>query len=236
MIYVLGDIHGFSGELDQALDKIEADGGPDARIVFLGDLVDRGPDSRGVIQRLIDGIAAGRDWTVLKGNHDRLMERFLDRETVHDRNIRSGIGWMHENVGGRETLGSYGVEGLDRPLSEIRRDALAAVPPAHLEFLNRMALSHETDEVFFCHAGVRPGVALADQVEDDLLWIRAPFLEHDQPFDKLVVHGHTALEAPMRYANRINMDGGTGYGRKLWPLVLEGTKGWLLTRHGRVAL
>ncbi|WP_238368117.1 metallophosphoesterase [Mesobacterium pallidum] len=236
MIYVLGDIHGFSGELDWALEKIEADGGPDARIVFLGDLVDRGPDARGVIQRLIDGIAAGRDWTVLKGNHDRMMQWFLTREIVHDRNIRSGISWLHDNVGGRTTLGSYGVEGLDRPLSELRRDALEAVPQSHVDFLGSLRLSHDTEDVFFCHAGVRPGVPLTAQVEDDLLWIRTPFLEHDAPFEKLVVHGHTALEAPMRYPNRINMDGGTGYGRKLWPLVLEGTRGWLLTRHGRVEI
>ena len=95
---------------------------------------------------------------------------------------------------------------------------------------------HVTDDLIFVHAGLRPGIALADQVETDLVWIRQPFLEHDGDHGRLVVHGHTALDHPAHHGNRVNLDGGAGYFRPLHAAVFEGRQGWLLTERGRVPI
>ncbi|MEM7645211.1 MAG: metallophosphoesterase [Pseudomonadota bacterium] len=107
MIYAVGDIHGYLDQLERALALIEADGGPDAPIVFLGDYVDRGPDVPGVLDRLTRGLAEGRPWTCLLGNHDRFFRDFLDHGTLTDTVLRPGITWLHRNMGGRETLAAY---------------------------------------------------------------------------------------------------------------------------------
>lgn len=233
-IYAVGDIHGQSDFLDQALGWIDADGGPDARVVFLGDLVDRGPDPGGVLDRLIDGQAAGREWTVIKGNHDRMFSRFLADGTIHDEQIKSGASWLHPRLGGAQTLAAYGVQNAaDRPLDDVLTEARAAVPAAHRAFIDSLPLTHEAGALLFVHAGVRPGAAIAEQVEDDLLWIRAEFLDHTDPHPWLVVHGHTALDFPQHHGNRVNLDGGAGYGRPILPAVFEGTDCWLLGPAGR---
>lgn len=236
-IYAIGDIHGQFELLDQALAWIEADGGAGAPLVFLGDLVDRGPDPGGVIDRLIAAQAAGRDWTVIKGNHDRMFARFLLDGTVHDDQIKSGLSWLHPRLGGAATLAAYGVEDAGvRPLAPVLTEAQAAVPQVHIDFLNALPLLHETGDLLFVHAGIRPGVALAEQVEDDLLWIRADFLDHAGAHPWLVVHGHTALDYPRHHGNRINLDGGAGYGRPIYPAVFDDGDCWLLTETGRVPL
>lgn len=236
-IHVVGDIHGHADKLDHALDLIARDGGAGAEIVFLGDLVDRGPDSRGVIDRLIRGRAEGRAWHVLRGNHDDMFARFLRNGAVHDDNIASGLGWLHTRLGGRETLASYDVEYAGGgAAADLLPAARAAVPSAHRAFLDDLPLYHRRGDLLFVHAGIRPGVPLAEQSRDDLLWIRDPFLDYAAPYPWLVVHGHTALDAPRHCGNRINMDGGAGHGRALVPAVIEGRDAWALTDTGRMAL
>lgn len=231
MIYAVGDIHGHLGQLERAIRLIDADGGAGARVVFLGDYVDRGPDSAGVIQRLIDGQAAGRDWICLKGNHDRLFQSFLERGETRDANIRSGKSWLHEALGGRATLASYGVtQGGARALW---RAARAAVPAAHLAFLQGLSLWHGAGDLVFAHAGIRPGLPMGFQQEDDLIWIREPFLSDPRDHGALIVHGHTVQQRPVHCGNRVNLDGGAGYGRLLVPAVFEGRTCHILTERGR---
>lgn len=221
-IYAIPDIHGYKDQLDRVLGLIEADGGAGARIVFLGDLVDRGPDACGVIDTLVDGLDAGRDWIVLRGNHDQLFLDFLTDEEE--------TAWLGENMGGRATLASYGV---DNPT---RHAARRAVPRSHRAFLAGLRHSFETDDLFFCHAGIRPGVPLADQDPHDLMWIREPFLSDRRDHGKLIVHGHTPEDQPAHYGNRVDLDGGAGWGRALHVAVFEGREASLLTETGRVPL
>lgn len=236
-LYAVGDVHGQKSELDKVLDWIAADGGPEAEIVFLGDYVDRGPDSRGVIQALIDGVAEGRPWHVLRGNHDRMFCRFLQGGILHDDRILSGKGWLHPALGGVATLASYGVTASeDGDIAAILADARAKVPAAHVDFLAGRDLTLEREGRLFVHAGIRPGVDLAEQDEDDLVWIREGFLDHEDPHPWLVIHGHTALERPTHFGNRVDLDAGAGYGRALQPAVFEGTQAWVLTAEGRQRL
>ena len=236
-IYAVGDIHGHLDQLDRTLGLIARDGGPEARVIFLGDLVDRGPDSRGVIERLIQGQATGQPWQVLRGNHDDMFRRFLTDATIENARIKSRVTWPHPRVGGLATLSSYGIvveEGA--PASTLYAAAQDAVPPEHLAFLDGLPRRIERNGLLFVHAGIRPGVPLEAQDPEDLIWIRDPFLDDPRPHPWLVVHGHTALEHPQHFGNRIDLDGGGGYGRPVHPAVFEGRDCWLLTDKGRVPL
>ncbi len=236
-IYAIGDIHGQIEELERVLALIDADGGNDAEIVFLGDYVDRGQNSKAVVQKLIDGMAEGRRWTPILGNHDRYLTRFLDDMRVHDPATRPDLFWFDPKLGGDKTLLSYGVLAeVGMPLQPVLEAAREAVPQAHRDFLKQRPLMHLSDELIFVHAGLRPGVALKDQREDDLIWIRQGFLDHGGSFGRLVVHGHTALDHPEHAGNRVNLDGGAGYFRPLHAAVFEGRDCWLLTDKGREAL
>jgi serine/threonine protein phosphatase 1 len=237
--YAIGDIHGHLGLLRAAHGLIAADQARygTAPVVHLGDLVDRGPDSRGVIDHLCQGIASGQDWVVLKGNHDRLFSLFMRETPEADPRLRSDLSWLHPRLGGAATLESYGVHAPgDRPLSPVHRDARAAVPVGHLDFLAGLPTMHRRGAVVFVHAGIRPGVALPDQTEDDLLWIRHDFLDDLRDHGVLVVHGHTAIDAPTHYGNRVNLDSGAAYGGPLSAVVIEGTDVFHLTPSGRVPL
>lgn len=237
MIYAVGDIHGQMAMLEQALARIDADGGADARVVFLGDYIDRGPDSRGVIDRLCQGLDAGRDWVCLKGNHDRMFEWFMENPPRHDPQMLVGYHWLHERIGGVETLASYGVGVEDRTrLKDIQAIAKDAVPQRHVDFLRSLVLSHETDDLFCVHAGIRPGVPLAHQDEEDLIWIRQEFHRATAPHPKLIVHGHTPVGAATHYGNRVNLDTGAGYGHALSVALFDGAQVSLLTDQGRVLL
>ena len=233
-LYVIGDIHGEVAMLDMALERIMADGGADAPLISLGDLVDRGPASDAVIDTLMQGQAAGRDWTVLKGNHDRMFHRYLEDGGITDPRVVSKVDWFNPRLGGLATLAAYGVDADPlRPHADLLAETRAAVPPAHLAFLQSLPLYHLRGDMLFVHAGIAPDVALDQQTEDDLLWIRDPFLNHTGAHPWLIVHGHTALEAPAHYGNRVNLDSGAGYGRPLTVAVIEGDRVWTLEADGR---
>lgn len=205
-LYVIGDIHGRSDLLDRMVGEIANDltARPIAAslVVTVGDYVDRGPDSRGVIERLLRNPFPTR-LIALKGNHELLLEGFLLDPQVADH-------WRR--YGGLETLQSYGVpvgdvmRGKEYPAAAL---ALAhAIPAEHFDFLGSLRTSLTVGNYFICHAGVRPGVPLDRQTEEDLLWIREPFLASRTDFGKVIVHGHTPAEQPELLPNRINVDTG----------------------------
>ncbi|MCA0997422.1 metallophosphoesterase [Alloyangia pacifica] len=236
-IYAIGDIHGQLERLQEALAMIARDEHAGAPIIFLGDYVDRGPDARGVIDLLMQGQAEGKPWVCLMGNHDRYLLRFLENPRYKDPNVSRPLIWTDPPLGGAKTLASYGVDVSEgRAIEDIHADALEAIPQAHRDWIAGLPRLHETDEHIFVHAGLRPGVLLNYQKEDDLVWIRGPFLDWRGDWGRLVVHGHTALDVPMLYPNRLNMDGGAGYGRPLYPALLLGRDAFLLGPMGRVRL
>lgn len=235
-IYAVGDIHGQLDMLETALDRIQADGGTEAKIVFLGDLVDRGADSRQVIERLMQGQAEGRDWTVLTGNHDDLFRGFLETGAVTDDRIKSGVPWHGPRIGGLPTLASYGMTDLDRDPAELWQEAIQIIPAAHLLFLRDLPSYLEQDGLLFVHAGIRPGLPLPAQSRDDMMWIRGEFLEDPRPHPWLVVHGHSAVDAAEHHGNRVNLDSGAGYGRPITAAVFEAGQVWTLEAPGRYPL
>lgn len=251
----MGDIHGEIAKLRRALDLIRKDGGAEARIVFVGDFADRGPDTRAVLDRLIEGRAAGLPWHFLKGNHDRLFRNFLIEGVDTDEAMVSGLSWLNPRLGGDKTLASYGLEGVPeiaRPRSgrperlvhfstpdeKLRiRDLVAAarerVPAEHVDFLEDLPLTYRDEGLFFCHAGIRPGVPLDEQVEDDLIWIRRPFHDSTADHGALIVHGHTPIDYPRHFGNRVDIDSGAAFGKPLVPVVFEGDKAFALDEDGR---
>lgn len=235
-IYAIGDIHGHLGLLQATHDLIAADIARHGagQVVHVGDLVDRGPDCKGVIDFLMDGIAGGQDWVVLKGNHDRMFTRFLRDPFEAEPGLRADLGWLHPKLGGPATLASYGVaKAADRPVAKVHADAVAAVPQAHVDFINALPTLYHAGAAAFVHAGIRPGIPLEDQTETDLVWIREPFLSWTGSHGPLIVHGHTALDRATHYGNRLNIDSGAAYGGPLSAVVIEGREAALLTPVGR---
>ena len=226
-LYVVGDIHGRADLLEQMIAKITRDLDPalakGCLTVTLGDYVDRGPESRMVVDRLADN-PFPTAFIALKGNHEVLLERFLsDPSTVQ----------LWRNLGGLETLHSYGVD-VSRVMRGTGYEEAAAalrdrLPRKHLEFLQRLGTSLSAGGYFLCHAGVRPGIPLAQQSEDDLLWVRDDFLDSRDDFGKVVVHGHTPVEAPDIRINRINIDTGAFMTGRLTCAVLDGDRLRVLT-------
>ncbi len=218
-LYVVGDIHGRSDLLDRMILEISRD--LDAHpigaclTVTLGDYLDRGPDARGVLDRLVSN-PFPTDFIALKGNHEELLETFLRDPSIAPH-------WRH--LGGLETLHSYGVQVrslmLGKSYARVADALRAAVPRAHLEFLASLKLSLTVGKYFLCHAGVRPGVALENQRAEDLLWIREQFLDSRADFGKIVVHGHTPVEEPEVRPNRINVDTGAFMTGRLTCAALE---------------
>ncbi|SLN62373.1 Serine/threonine-protein phosphatase 1 [Falsiruegeria litorea R37] len=236
-VYAIGDIHGQLGLLEAALDRIETDGGKDARIVFLGDYTDRGPDSRKVLDLLVQGRAQGRNWITLKGNHDRMFAMFMQDYPMNDNQLLVGYHWLHERLGGIETLASYGVDVPERArIHQVHASARQAIPSQHVAFLNDLPAAHLQDGLLFVHAGVRPEVAFENQTEDDLIWIRQTFLDYRKPHPWLVVHGHTPAKQAEHKGNRVNLDSGAAFGGPLSAAVFENGDCWLLTDQGRMRL
>jgi serine/threonine protein phosphatase 1 len=239
-IYAIPDVHGHSDKLERAHELVAADrareGVPDAPVVHLGDLCDRGPDTRGVLDKLLAGRSSGEPWLVLLGNHDRMFLNFVTAGRTGGRGLRRDASWLHPSLGGADTLRSYGVEASGRNVWDVQSDALRAVPKAHVDFLASLQLWHESGDLLFVHAGIRPGIPLRYQDEEDLVWIRDGFLEYTRPHPWLVVHGHTALPEPAHFGNRVDLDGGAAYGNPLAAAVFEGRDVWLLEKHGRKPL
>ncbi|GGE18733.1 serine/threonine protein phosphatase 1 [Gemmobacter megaterium] len=239
--YAIGDIHGHLDLLQIAHDRIAADrvatGDTTAPVIHIGDLVDRGPASPGVIDHLMHGIAQGAPWVVLKGNHDRMFSLWMQSPPARDHRLRPEYGWLHPRIGGADTLIAYGVRAaLDRPEAPVHAEAQDRIPPAHLDFLANLPALHRHGDLLFAHAGIRPGVALADQTEDDLVWIRHDFLDDPRDHGPLVVHGHTAVERATHYGNRVNIDSSAAYGGPVTAVVFEGRDAWVLGPYGREPL
>ena len=221
--YAVGDIHGRLDLLDDLLRRIEADASRfpadvQRTLIFLGDYIDRGPASRGVVDRLLTGPLAGFTTVRLMGNHEEALLSFLDR-------ISDGLDWL--TFGGLETLLSYGVPLRTLPSSgrqviELRAALAAAVPESHLKFFRRCVFRHEIGDYVFVHAGVRPGISLEKQTPGDMMWIRDDFLRNRIPLPgRVVVHGHTIVDVPQDRTHRINLDTGAFISGRLTCLVLH---------------
>lgn len=226
-VYAIGDIHGRVDLLAELHRRIEAASERRSAvdrqvIVYLGDYVDRGAASAGVIDLILDRAPAGFEVVTLLGNHERLMIEFLD-------DVRRGPLWLRN--GGDATLASYGVDAGDagayldaKPLLALQAALRAQLPPRHLEFLQDLKLAHAEGDYVFVHAGVRPGVALEAQQEEDLIWIRELFLNSTADHGAVIVHGHTIRPDPEFRPNRIGIDTGAYFTNNLTCLALEGTK------------
>lgn len=236
--YAVGDVHGHPDKLRAAHRLIAADrvrtGDDAAPVVHLGDLVDRGPDSREVVEYLRRGAAAGEPWVTLKGNHDFMFALFLRDPLARDPGMRADLTWLDRRIGGTTTLASYGVaDAGDRPLAEVHAEALAKVPRTHLDFIDALPLILRRGPVALVHAGVRPGVALDDQVASDLMWIRGAFHDFAGDYGALVIHGHTPVDQVTHFGNRVAVDTGAAYGGPVSAVVIEDRVVAVLTEDGR---
>ena len=232
-IYAIGDIHGRRDLFEDLVALIEADdaargatrGAAETTIVLLGDLIDRGPDSAGVLDAVI-ALKARRALRVIAGNHEEMLLAGFERREV----LRAFI-----TYGGRETLLSYG---LDREtfneatLGELQAMLPALVPKRHLAFIREMENHVRCGDYLFVHAGIRPGVGLELQRLSDLRWIRSEFLEDKRDHGVIVIHGHTIADAVDERSNRIGIDTGAYASGVLTAIGLEGTERWFLSTRG----
>ncbi len=202
--YVIADIHGCLDSLRALLALIQP--GPADQLVFLGDYIDRGPDSRGVIESLLQLPGSP---VFLKGNHDDLLVR------AHAGDDEASRTWLSN--GGFATLQSYG--------------AMRQIPQTHLAFLRGLRLSHETPEALCVHAGLQPGVPLAEQPEEALLWIREPFLTYEGPWPTPIVAGHTIQRQPMIRPDRMLIDTGCFKGGPLTAIRLPDRRLFQVPSH-----
>jgi serine/threonine protein phosphatase 1 len=208
-VYAVGDIHGRADLLLKLVKDIQADAGKGEYrgkpiLVFLGDYVDRGFASKDVIDILLSERLSSFETYFLKGNHEAAMLQFLSDPSVGPR-------WVE--YGGAETLVSYGVR-LPRSRTALEEweaasaDLKRVMPAEHVAFLRQLQLSARLGDYLFVHAGVRPGVDLDRQSENDMLWIRDDFLNDERPLGAVVVHGHTPISKPHRDSRRIGIDTG----------------------------
>lgn len=224
-VYAVGDIHGQRERLVALREKIleDAESSTEDRfvIVYVGDYVDRGPDSRGVLEMLHGNPLEGFVSVHLKGNHEDYMLRFLEGD------IEAGAGWVAN--GGDATLASYGIDVEDKwpdftELIAWRELLVKAVPLTQRQFLESLALSHVEGDYAFVHAGIQPGVPLDAQNPHDLMWIRDDFHRSRADHGYVIVHGHSVSSKAVNKANRIGIDTGAGYGRLLTAVVLSGVE------------
>jgi len=225
-IYAVGDIHGRLDLLDKLLALIEADdaarGTACTEMVFLGDLIDRGPDSYGVVERLF-ALRERGSVRYLMGNHEEVFLRATEGDL---RALRFLI-----RIGGRQTLISYGIseeEYRSLDYGELLQLLQERVPTRHIAFLSSFENWIEVGDYLFVHAGIRPGVPVEEQKTSDLYWIREDFLTHGHDFGKMIVHGHSISAEPELKANRLGIDTGAYQSGTLTALGLEGEDRWLI--------
>lgn len=204
-LYAIGDIHGRADVLEALLCEMQRDAadfdGERIIQVFLGDYIDRGMQSREVINLLLAPPADGVERIFLRGNHEQTLLDFLHNPAV----LRD---WMQ--YGGLPTLASYSVSVpaniLQNAAEELQASFAQALPEQHLRFFEDLRVDYTIGDYYCVHAGVRPHIALSKQIEKDKLWIREPFLSHTKPFEKYIVHGHSPLEVAEIWPNRANLD------------------------------
>jgi serine/threonine protein phosphatase 1 len=226
-LYAIGDIHGRLDLLNVLLAKIEADDAarPAAKtkIIILGDLPDRGPDSRGVIEKLMRMSATSADIVFLMGNHEEMMIRTYQG----DRQIAGTF----DKTGGKATMLSYGVpeELYDAwDLGELAVNAAQYIPADHIEFLNSFDDMYRAGDYLFVHAGIAPGIAIEDQNPAELRWIRRSFIDSTVDHGVMVIHGHTITEDVDIRPNRIGIDTGAFNSGVLTAIGLEGSDRWFI--------
>jgi serine/threonine protein phosphatase 1 len=218
-VYAVGDIHGRVDLLDDILSRVDADlvkRPVDRSIrVFLGDYIDRGPESFAVVDRLARS-ARENSVVCLKGNHEAYLARFLRNPNVLDM-------WRRE--GGLNTLLSYGLKpslnSNNQEMVKLSTELNHILPLSHRMFFGQLKITFTCGDFLFVHAGIRPGVPLEDQREEDLLAIRDDFLLYKQPLSKFVIHGHSPVKEPEVRSNRINIDTGAYATNRLTCVMLE---------------
>jgi serine/threonine protein phosphatase 1 len=227
-IYAIGDVHGRLDLLDRLIELIRDDDAQrdsgETTIIFLGDLVDRGPDSQGVVARALDLSKAPIGTRFLMGNHEEVFVRAVGGDL---RALR-----MLLRIGGRETVLSYGVtadEYRNLDFEDLAALLKEKVPDEHVAFLASFEQSIEAGDYLFVHAGIRPGISLSEQSPSDLRWIRQDFLHHRESHGKLVVHGHSVTDEVDVRSNRIGIDTGAFASGRLTAIGLEKDERWFLT-------
>ena len=227
-VYAIGDIHGRLDLLDQLLFRIEADdrtrGGAKSQLVFLGDLVDRGPNSAGVVQRALELKRSGAAVRFLMGNHEEVFLKTLGGSMEALR--------FFVKIGGRATILSYGFDETEYNrlhFEELLPELIARVPQEHVAFLKSFEDRIAIGDYLFVHAGIRPRVPIEEQTGGDLRWIRSEFLDFRGDHGAVVVHGHTITDEVEERANRIGIDTGAFASGRLTALGLEGGERWYLS-------
>ena len=226
--YAVGDIHGRLDLLDELLATIRADDAdrPERKtfIIFLGDLIDRGPESRGVVERLLGQPMKPMQHVFLMGNHEEALVRVLDGE--------KGVIWNWLKYGGEECAASYGLDpvqlshmGEEQAIDLVHRH----VPVEHRRFLTSFADTFSFGDYLFVHAGIRPGRRIEEQKRQDLRWIREPFLSDNSDHGHVVVHGHTIVDAVEEFGSRIGIDTGAYRSGILTAIAIEDDRRWYLS-------
>jgi serine/threonine protein phosphatase 1 len=227
-IYAIGDVHGRLDLLDALLFRIEADersrGGAKTQLIFLGDLVDRGPQSAGVVQRALELKESGRSVRLLMGNHEEVFLKALGGSLEALR--------FFVKIGGRATILSYGFseaeyDALD--YDELSERLIERVPASHVSFMKSFEDQIAIGDYLFVHAGIRPRVPLKEQTGGDLRWIRSEFLDYRGSHGQIVVHGHTICDEVEERPNRIGIDTGAFASGRLTALALESGERWYLS-------
>lgn len=226
-VYAIGDVHGRLDLLKQAETKIAEDigmTGKDGLVLLLGDFIDRGPSSAQIITHLM--VKSDFKRLSLIGNHEDIFLRYLESPEKHSK-------WLE--LGGEQTLASYGIDvhsaSFRQTSAKGRMKALLAeaIPESHKRFLSSLPISLKIGNILFVHAGVRPGVSLEEQSDEDMIWIREPFLSMGPKLDDLfVVHGHTATDLPSPGLQRIGIDTGAFHTGRLTVLRIEGSESRLI--------
>lgn len=193
--------------------------------MLLGDIIDRGPDSAALIERIMAFARSTPDLVVLRGNHEDIMT-----EALQERDEEMFASWL--TFGGDATLRSWGIDDavIEGPIGDLMAAARKAIPTATLRWISRLPLSYQSGSVFFTHAGIRPGVALKRQQANDLLWIGDEFLQSDDEHPAVIVHGHSIVEdGPEIRDNRIALDTGAFRTGRLSSIGFEDDRQWILS-------